>query len=262
VRIERCGFLVTGASRGIGRAVALELASRRCRVALVARDPRGLEAVAAEVQQHGGAARCFPADVGDAGAMRSVAQEAKKFLAPWRGLVANAGVGVHGPGATLDAEEVARVLQVNLLGVIHTLQASLRYVERPALLGVVSSLSALIPYRGGGVYAASKAGVNAFLRCLALELARSEAVIGVLCPGPVATGLIQEGVPHRKLPRLARWLVPVLPPEKVARRLLQLLERGGGEVVLPWQAAFFVSFYRHLPKTAGFLLRLSGAGEA
>jgi short-subunit dehydrogenase len=260
VRIAGCGFLLTGASRGIGRALALELARRRCRVALVARDLDSLQKVAAEVQQLGGEARCFPADVGDAAAMGAVAREASGFLAPWHGVVANAGVGLHGPGVAVPAGKAAQLVQVNLLGVLHTIQAAFTHMERPALLGVVSSLSALIPYRGGGVYAASKAGVNALLRCLALELGR-EAVVGVLCPGPVATGMIQEGVPHRKLPRLARWLVPVLPPEKVARRMVRLFERGGGEAVIPWQAAFFASFYRHFPKTASLLLRLSGAGE-
>ncbi|MCX7895168.1 MAG: SDR family oxidoreductase [Thermoanaerobaculum sp.] len=263
MRIRNLGALVTGASRGIGRALAVELGRRGCRVALVARDPSGLDGVVQEVLQVGGEARAFPADVRDSEAMQEVAGKASSWLGRWQVVVANAGVGYHGPVLTTPAAQSEAVLGVNFLGTLNTLRAAAPFLQEaaPAAVGVVSSLSGLLPYRGGGVYAASKAALNALLACLRLELVHSRITLGWVCPGPVRTGLIVDGVPHRKLPALARWTVPVLAPEQVARALVRLLERGGGCKVIPWQAAWYVSVYRCYPRVAEWVLRTTGAGE-
>lgn len=263
MRIRNVGVLLTGASRGIGRAIALELARRRCRLALVSRNREELELVAQEVRALGGDARAFPADVADPQAMAEVARQAASFLGGLRVVLANAGVGFHGESGAAPPAEVARVVAVNFLGVVNTVRSGMPFLreESPSAIGVVSSLSALIPYRGGGVYAASKAAINAYLTCLRLELRGSGIAVGWVCPGPVATAMIVDGVPHRKLPRLARLAVPILPPEKVATALLRVLERGGGSKVIPWQAAFFVGLYRHFPRLADKFLRVTGAGS-
>jgi short-subunit dehydrogenase len=261
MRLRGLGVLLTGASGGIGAALACELARRGCRLALVARNGEALGEVVKQVEALGGQARAFPVDVSQGDLMQQVAKEAATFLRPWQVVIANAGVGYHGPGTTLEPQVASQIMAVNWQGVVHTLTASLPYLQKPQALGVVSSLSALIPYRGGGLYAASKAAVNAYLRCLRLEIQAPDVTLGWICPGPVATKMIREGVPHGKLPRLARWLVPVLSPEVVAQKLVRLLEKGGGERVIPWQAAFFASFYRHFPRLAQALLRLSGAGQ-
>ncbi|MGC8917289.1 MAG: SDR family NAD(P)-dependent oxidoreductase [Thermoanaerobaculum sp.] len=255
--------MLTGASRGIGRALALELARRRCRLALVSRQREALEEVAAAVRQEGGEVAAFPADVADPGAMAHAVESAASFLGELRVVVANAGVGYHGESLSAPAGEVARVVGVNLLGVMNTLSAAAPFLRAngPGAIGVVSSLSGLIPYRGGGVYAATKAGLNAYLACLRLELAGTGITVGWVCPGPVDTRMIVDGVPHRKLPPLAKLAVPIVSPDKVARTLLRVLERGGGMRVFPWQGAFFVSFYRHFPSLAEKVLRLTGAGS-
>lgn len=263
MRLRELGVLVTGASRGIGRALALELAQRRCRLALVSRSRSDLERVAEEVRGVGGVCAVFPADVSDPEALEQVARQAAAWLGRWQVVIANAGVGFHGESWSAPPADVARAVSVNLVGVVNTLRAAEPYLRQatPAAVGVVSSLSALIPYRGGGVYAATKAAVNAYLACLRLELAGSGVTVGWVCPGPVATGMIVDGVPHHKLPPLARVAVPVLPPEKVARSLIRVLERGGGWRVIPWQAALFANFYRHLPRLAERVLRFVGAGS-
>ncbi len=262
MRISGVGVLLTGASRGIGRALAWELARRGCRLALVARGPRDLQALEGELRAHGVVVRTFAADVGDGVAMTEVAGQAADFLQPWQVVIANAGIGIHGPGTAFLPEQWHQLVRVNLLGVWQTVASCFPFLQKPAAIGVVSSLSALIPYRGGGFYAATKSALNAYLRCLQLELPPKAWTVGWVCPGPVATDMIVEGIPHRKLPRVARWLVPVLSAEKVASGVVRLLEKGGGEKVMPWSAAFFASFYRHFPRLAGVVLRLSGAGEA
>lgn len=264
MRIRNVGVLLTGASRGIGKALALNLARRGCRVALVSRNREELELVAGEVRAVGGDAAAFPADVSDAPAMEVVARQAASWLGRWQVVMANAGIGFHGESGVAPPAEVTRVVSVNFLGVVNTVRAAMPFLRggTPSAIGVVSSLSALIPYRGGGVYGATKAAINAYLACLRLELQESGMTVGWVCPGPVATGMIVDGVPHRKLPLLARLAVPVLPPEKVAAALIGVLEQGGGVRVIPWQAAFFASFYRHFPRLAEGILRLTGAGSA
>ncbi|MFN3413421.1 MAG: SDR family NAD(P)-dependent oxidoreductase [Thermoanaerobaculum sp.] len=263
MRIREVGVLVTGASRGIGKALALELGRRRCRVALVSRSHDELKLVAREVRGLGGEAAAFAADVADPQAMETLAQHAASWLGRWQVVIANAGVGFHGESWQASPLEVARVVSVNFLGVVNTIRSAIPYLrqQNPSAVGVVSSLSALIPYRGGGVYAASKAAINAYLACLRLDLRDTGTVVGWVCPGPVSTGMIVGGVPHRKLPPLARLAVPILAPEEVARGLLRVLERGGGSKVIPWQAAFFARFYQHMPRLAEWVLNVTGAGS-
>lgn len=263
MRIRELGVLVTGASRGIGKALALELAARRCRVVLVSRSEHELALVAREVRGLGGEAKALPADVADPKAMEEAARQAASWLGDLQVVIANAGVGFHGESWLAPPEQVARVVSVNFLGVVNTVRATLPYLQKTgaSAVGVVSSLSGLIPYRGGGVYAASKAAVNAYLSCLKLELRGSGVTVGWVCPGPVATGMIVDGVPHHKLPPLARLAVPILEAEKVARTLLRVLERGGGGKVIPWQAAFFARFYQHMPHLAEWVLNVTGAGR-
>lgn len=260
--IDSIGCLVTGASSGIGRAVAVELGRRGCRVALVARRQDELEATARAVAAAGGRAAAFAADVRDGAALAAAVDAGAAWAGGLRLAVVNAGVGVHGALETLPAEALREAVEVNLLGMLGTAQAALPHLRRtlPSALAVVASLSAIIPYRGGGGYAAGKAGLVAALRCLRLELAGSGIAVGWLCAGHVDTRIIADRIPFAKLPRLARLLVPVLPPERVARALVRLAPRGG-ERVLPWQAVPFAQFARALPGLAERALLWSGAGE-
>lgn len=255
--------LVTGASSGIGRAVALELGRRGCRVALLARQLEALEAVAREIAAVGGQAFAVRADVRDPDALDAAVSSASARLGGLQVAVVNAGVGVHGAAGALPPVAVKEAFEVNALGAIATVRCCLPHLRaaRPSALVAVSSLSALIPYRGGGAYGASKAALVQYLRCLRLELAGSGVGVGWLCPGPVQTSFIVSGVPVAKTPRLARWLVPVLPVERVAAAAIRLAERGGGQRVIPLQAAFFASFARLLPRVAERVELLTGAGE-
>lgn len=263
MRLDGAPVVVTGASRGIGEAVAVALAARGCRVGLIARDGEALAAVAARCRAVGGDARGFVADVTDHVALRAAVDTAAHWGGGLRVAVLNAGVGVHRPAVGGD-EAARRALDVNFLASVATATATVPHLLTggDAALVAVSSLSALIPYRGGGLYGASKAALVAYLRCLRLELAGSGVRVGWVCPGAVRTAMIVDGVPHQKLPRLARALVPVLSPERVARSVAALAERGGGQKVLPAQAALFAAFARLAPGLAERVELLTGAGQA
>lgn len=263
MRVESIPCLVTGASSGIGRAVAVELARRRCPVALLARNGEELAATRHEITAAGGTAEAFAADVTDTAALDRAVDEAARWAGGIRLAVVNAGVGVHGANERVAAELVRRVVEVNLVGALATVRAALPHLRAapPASLVAISSLSALIPYRGGGAYAASKAGLIAALRCLRLELAGTGVAVSWLCPGPVATSMIVDGVPAAKLPRLARLTVPVLPVRRVALDVVRLASGRGGQRVVPGMAAFFAAFARHFPRLGEWTLLATGAGE-
>lgn len=262
LRISSIGCLVTGASSGIGRAVAVELGRHGCRVALVARRQGELEATARAVEAAGGRAAAFVADVRDDAALAAAVEGGAAWAGGLRLAVVNAGVGVHGALETLPRPALREAVEVNLLGMLATAQAVLPHLRAavPSALTVVASLSAVIPYRGGAGYAAGKAGLIAALRCLRLELAGSGVTVGWLCPGQVDTRIIVDRIPFAKLPRLSRALVPVLSPERVARAVVRLAPRGG-ERTIPWQAVPFAVLARWLPGLAERAELWTGAGE-
>lgn len=264
MKIRDIGCLVTGASDGIGRALAVELGRRRCRVGLLARREQVLSLVAGEVAAAGGTATPLAADVRNGEAVAAAVARARDACGPLRLVVVNAGVGVHGAAGELPEATTREVMDVNFHGAMATVRAVLPELRAaaPSALVAVASLSALIPYRGGGAYGASKAALVAAMRCLRLELEGTGVSVGILCPAQVDTAMIVEGVPHAKLPRLARLTVPVLPVGRVVRAVVRLAEAGGGEKVIPWQAAAFSAMARHLPRTSRLIEVLTGAGEA
>lgn len=171
--------VVTGAARGIGAALALRLAQRGARVALVGLEPSELGAAANECAQHSGA-RAWVADVTDQSRMAEVAEEVAGHFGSVDIVVANAGIAQVGLFADADPVAFDRVLGVNLGGSVTTVRAFL-----PALLAAegyylqVASLAAISPAPLMTAYCASKAGVEAFAHGLRGELAHQGVGVGV-----------------------------------------------------------------------------------
>src|SRR5215510_1684247 len=120
--------LITGASSGIGRGLALELARRGATVGLVARRAEMLQEIVAEIQALGGRALALPADVTDASALHNVANELREKFGHIDLLVANAGVGGTTYAVDLCEKEVAQLIRVNVLGVVNSVTAVLPHM--------------------------------------------------------------------------------------------------------------------------------------
>jgi NAD(P)-dependent dehydrogenase (short-subunit alcohol dehydrogenase family) len=171
--------VVTGAARGIGAALALALAQRGARVALVGLEPEELTAVADECAQHS-ASRAWVADVTDRARMDEAAGEIADHFGGVDIVVANAGIAVVGMFTDCDPVAFDRVLEVNLGGSVTTARAFL-----PALLAAggyylqIASLAAISPAPLMSAYCASKAGVEAFAHCLRGELGFRGVDVGV-----------------------------------------------------------------------------------
>jgi NAD(P)-dependent dehydrogenase (short-subunit alcohol dehydrogenase family) len=191
-RIETLGgkhAVVTGASRGIGLAIARALLDQGARLTLMARDPAALEAAAREL---GGGTAWRQVDVSDAA---SVA-DAFARVGGVDILVNNAGQASSAPFLRLDADMWQRMLDVNLSGAYHCIQAAL-----PGMLDAgwgrivnVASTAGLTGYRYVAAYCAAKHGLVGLTRALALELATKGITVNAVCPGYTETDIVQDAV--------------------------------------------------------------------
>ncbi|UGS35226.1 short-chain dehydrogenase/reductase [Capillimicrobium parvum] len=186
--------LVTGAARGIGAAAARELHGRGAQVALVGLEPERLAALAGEL---GDRAAWFEADVTDRAAMdAAVAGTAERF-GGIDVVIANAGISPMGTVTTLDPAAFERTIEVNVLGVYHTVHAALAHViDRRGYILPVASLAAAMHAPMMAPYAASKAAVEAFADALRGELAHKGVAVGCAYFSFIDTDMVREAQRH------------------------------------------------------------------
>lgn len=254
--------LVTGASSGIGREIARQLARRGARVALVARGRESLGLLATELKELGGEGLAVPADVGDEAQVAAAVQQTVEAFGGLRVVVANAGLGLYAPIEEQPAEHAETTIRVNYLGLTRTVRHALPHLLAAApahVLGMTSS-AALIPHKGGSAYCASKAASNQYLATLRLEVFDRGVGVSWICPGVVETPFIEKAKLdlNSDLPRLARWLVRTLTAEEVAHKALRAIERNQSLVTLPPMMRFLAWTRRLTPRFGDWLQRVTG----
>src|SRR5436853_990338 len=198
------GAFVTGASSGIGRRLAIELACRGAAVGLVARRGDLLNEIVNEIEAAGGRALALPADVTDSTAVRSAADQLSAKFGPIDVLFANAGVGATTHAKDLDAKQVAGVIDVNIIGVVNSVTAVIPGMVKRGR-GQLVAISSLAAYRGlpkSAAYCASKAAVSAFFESLRLDLHGSGIDVTIIQSGFITTTLTEGR--HSKLPGLVQ----------------------------------------------------------
>lgn len=183
--------LVTGGSRGIGRAIAAALVRSGARVTVMGRDRASLEAVVARGDAHALAV----ADVTDRAALQAAVAEAARE-APFDVLVANAGGAESAPFLKTDPALFARMFDLNLMGVIHPAQALLPGMLEQGFgrIVAVSSTAGLKGYGYVSAYCAAKHAVVGLVRALAQETAGTGITVNAVCPGYTETELVTESV--------------------------------------------------------------------
>jgi NAD(P)-dependent dehydrogenase (short-subunit alcohol dehydrogenase family) len=230
---------ITGAASGIGRAVAGLLAAEGARVAALDLQADALDGLAAELK--GRPVACAVADVTDAAATREAVARLEAELGPTDLLLAGAGVGRETSALDFRAEDFAAHVRVNLTGVANSIAAVLPGM-RERRRGHLAALSSLASYRGlprMAGYCASKAGVNALLDALRVELRPLGIAVTTVCPGwvrtPMTAGLRLPGVRMMEVGEAGRRVVEALR----ARRAFVAFPAG-----LVWQARLL----RYLPR--------------
>lgn len=206
--------VVTGASRGIGRAIALRLAEAGAEVALWARDNDALRAVESEITQRGARAQSMICDVTDSSAVNAAADVVRQTMAPVRVLVNNAGIALRRPTVAITDAEWRAVMASSADGTFYVTRAFLPDLTRSG--GRIINIASIAGRQGTpqlAVYCAAKHAVVGFTRALALELRAAKVCVNAICPGSVDTDMLRESMPG---------LRPDMSPDDIARTALFL----------------------------------------
>ncbi len=232
---------ITGASSGIGEALARALAGANCRLSLSARRFELLERLACELTGAGTAAAGFPLDVSEREAVYNCHESVVESHGPVDILIANAGISQNS-NTTLDLEQdlIDRLIGVNLTGAIHTIKAVLpSMTERQQ--GQIVGVSSLAGFRGlpaSAIYCATKAALSCFLEGLRLELRDSGIAVTDVCPGFIKTPMTENN--DHPMP----FLMEV---EACARILLRGIKKRKAHLGFPWQLHNALRLSRNLP---------------
>ncbi|MEJ7598364.1 MAG: SDR family NAD(P)-dependent oxidoreductase [Kofleriaceae bacterium] len=206
--------IVTGASRGIGRAIARRLAEAGAEVALWARDACALAEVEREIRERGGRARAFVCDVSDSAAVARAAQQVRDAMPAVRVVVNNAGAVLRKPTAEITDAEWRRVMAVNVDGTFFVTRAVLPDLVRAG--GRIINISSIAGREGTpllAAYCAAKHAIVGLTRSLAEELRTAKVSVNAICPGSVDTAMLREGLPDAR---------PDMTPDDIAATALFL----------------------------------------
>jgi short-subunit dehydrogenase len=225
--------MITGASSGIGRGLAVEIARRGAKVGLIARRVEVVDEVMREIESSGGTALPLPADVQSEESLRAAADKLRAQLGPIDILIANAGIGPTRDAAKYSAAEVSDVINVNVIGASNSVAAVVpEMVARGSgHLVVISSLAA---YRGlprSAAYCASKAAVSAFFESLRLDLEPRGIAVTIIHPGFIKTPLTSGR--ENQMPFLMEL-------DDAIAKMVRAIEKRRKRYSFPWQLATIV----------------------
>lgn len=183
--------LVTGASRGIGREVALCLARAGADTVLWARDAAGLRSVADEIGSLGRRCHVAALDVADRDAVEAATREAIKAVGAIDALLVNAGINELKPFLDQEPADWNRMIGTNLFGSMHTLQAVGRHMtaRRAGSIITMSSIYSFVGAPGNSIYCLTKGGLLQLTKALAVEWSRHNVRVNAICPGWIETDL-------------------------------------------------------------------------
>ena len=255
--------VITGASRGIGREMALALARRRTRLLLVARSAEPLETAAGECRDLGATVDTVTGDVTDA-STRDLIRDS--VVQRWSGvdlLVNNAGVSAHGPFARSEEATLRRVMEVNLFAPAELTRMLLPLMPHGDAAAIVN-IGSILGYRAApfnSEYSASKAALRAWSEALRAELAGAGIDVLLASPGTTDTEFFDHLVAKRaEMP----WKsAKGLPPAVVAEQIVRAIERGRREVFPNWRGRALVVANRLFPGAVdGWMKRYSGGANS
>ncbi|HEY7519323.1 MAG TPA: SDR family oxidoreductase [Methylomirabilota bacterium] len=242
--------LITGASSGIGAALAREFAGRGADLALAARRAERLDALAEELRRGGRRALAVACDVTKDGDVERAVAATRAAFGRLDVVVANAGFGVVGDVARLTLEDYRRQFETNVFGVLRTVWASLEDIKRArGRVVIIGSVAGHVATPGSSPYAMSKFAVRALAEALGHELARHGVSVTLISPGFVDseirrvdnTGQLSERAPDP----VPGWLV--MPTARAARQIVNAVARRRREAVITAHGRLAVFLSRHAP---------------
>lgn len=249
--------IVTGASMGIGAAIADELVREGARVALVARGRDALEAEAARI---GGAAHPYPCDMSDLEAIEATVAEVERDLGPVAILVNNVGAGTFKPLQQIDQREISMTIDLPFGAALHACRAVLPTMirRREGHIVNLTSPSGYFPLPFMVPYTATRHAIVGLATSLREEVGRYGIGVSLVCPSEVNTGYFERNDADMGwYPRMSTWF-PALEPEVVARRTVRAIRKNQREAIFPWQLALVTWVHRRFPVVGLGVLKALG----
>jgi short-subunit dehydrogenase len=254
-RIAGSRILITGASQGIGRALALEAARRGAKVLAVARSEPLLRELAKEARAGGGTLETVVADVTSPRDRQRMVEAAVGFFGGLDVLVNNAGIGATGHFADVSPERLRKIMEVNFFGVTETTRVFLPLLKRgvkPAIVNI-SSIAGKRGIPARSEYSASKFAVQGFSEALRAELAKDSVDVLLVCPGLTQTNFSQNMIEQKALMKLDH--LRGMTADKVAALTLKAIARGKNEMCLTLQGKLIAFVSRFLPRLADRIVK-------
>jgi NADP-dependent 3-hydroxy acid dehydrogenase YdfG len=254
-------LFITGASAGIGEAIAREAAARGAHVALLARREDKIRAIAAQINAEGGSALGLVADVTSETQLETAVKQTTEKFGGIDIAIANAGFGVRGNLEQLTLADYQRQFDTNVFGVLRTVTATLPALkQRTGMLGVVGSANGYLNVPGWSAYCMSKAAVRSLCACLRHELLAEGVSVTHVAPGLIESEFRRvdnqgQANPDAKDP-VPAWLA--MPKGKAAAQILEAVLSRREEAVITWHAKAVVALERHAHWLVSESLRRSG----
>jgi NAD(P)-dependent dehydrogenase (short-subunit alcohol dehydrogenase family) len=247
MRENRRAALITGAGSGIGRQLVIDLTRRGWKVAGLDRDPEGLARLEHDLAGENPQLAWGATDVTDMGSLNASVGKMEDRLGPIDLLIACAGVAGETPAVGMSPDAIARIITINLIGVSNTIAAVLpgMLVRRRGHIVAISSLASFRGLPGQMGYCASKAGLNALMQSLGLDVRQLGIRVTTVCPGHTRT-------PQSTCMYKDEYLWPI---EATAREILRAIDKQKRFHAFPWIVVRQLRFMRVLPeRMQGWLL--------
>jgi len=234
-------IIITGASTGIGRAIALEFAKAGAHVGLLARREELLAQLANEIQTLGGKAFYRVADISDRQETLAGLTELIHCMNGIDILIANAGVGAPTTIEPFNVETQEKMIRVNLLGVIYCIEGVLQTMlnREKGQIVAISSLAGFKGLPGESGYTASKAGLNTFMEGMRIQLRSKNIYVSTICPGFIKTPMTEVN-DEKDMP----WLMDA---QTAAKIIIKAIQRKTKVFRFPWQTSLLMRITSLLP---------------
>lgn len=233
--------LITGASSGLGAALALTLSKKGVCLVLVARRQAKLKALANQINQAGGQAKVFPCDVTNYQQVQTTYRQIKNRVGNIDLAFLNAGIGSQTLTQNLSVKETEKVMNTNYFGVVNWLEPLLREMQSHNK-GIIAITSSLASYRGlpsSGSYAASKAALTALIESCQIDLLATKIKLVLIMPYFMITEMSGLDQP--------RNLIIWSSAQKAANVIINGIAKGKQEIIFPWHFHLFMYFMKIIP---------------
>jgi short-subunit dehydrogenase len=248
-------ILITGASQGIGKALAELAAARGAKVLVCARKIELLDDVAKEIRAKGGIIEVVQADITSPEDRQKMVAAAQEKFGGLDLLVNNAGIGATGHFADCSTDRLRQIMEVNFFGLTETTRVFLPMLKKgnkPAIVNI-SSIAGKRGIPARSEYSASKFAVQGFSEAIRAELAKDGVDVIVVCPGLTQTNFSQNMIEQKALVKLDH--LRGMSPEEVAAQTIKAIEKGYNESCLTLKGKLMVLVSRFFPWAADIIVK-------